>query len=447
MRFKYIVRGLGNIDEATIDIAPFTLIAGQNNSGKSFTTKSLYCILEALNDNYLAETLSKLYDEMRFNFFNFIQAARNLPEVDVKFIELFENDFLETLRKFIVKLKNNDEDILAFYKEDLMKHFYEINNYFLEKKDVKQFKNSIIYINRIVNKYKELLFIIDNPEDIIVNGIDENLNKNFKKNFEVTALAEILNKFTRKKLLLKLEDIGNVQIGSKSDKLEFSFLRNGVKQIQKLSNVLYIDSPVYLRLFKALRRKNILEALLDDKYLRSYPLYIEKFYEFVEQKYIDKSNFLQLSSKIQEIIGGKIKLNKENSLEYITNNVSIPISLTAMGVANIGTIDLLIRNNSINKGSFLIIDEPEAHLHPEWQVKFVHILYEIAKAGANVIVTSHSIDIVKAIELLAKKDDKNIAINKMPYSDEFENKTNAEKIREILKDLSSPFYKMYMEGL
>ena len=128
MRFKYIVRGLGNIDEATIDIAPFTLIAGQNNSGKSFTTKSLYCILEALNDNYLAETLSKLYDEMRFNFFNFIQAARNLPEVDVKFIELFENDFLETLRKFIVKLKNNDEDILAFYKEDLMKHFYEISD-------------------------------------------------------------------------------------------------------------------------------------------------------------------------------------------------------------------------------------------------------------------------------------------------------------------------------
>ena len=123
MRFKYIVRGLGNIDEATIDIAPFTLIAGQNNSGKSFTTKSLYCILEALNDNYLAETLSKLYDEMRFNFFNFIQAARNLPEVDVKFIELFENDFLETLRKIIVKLKNNDEDILAFYKEDLKKHF------------------------------------------------------------------------------------------------------------------------------------------------------------------------------------------------------------------------------------------------------------------------------------------------------------------------------------
>ena len=118
-----------------------------------------------------------------------------------------------------------------------------------------------------------------------------------------------------------------------------------------------------------------------------------------------------------------------------------------MGVTNIGIIDMLIRNNSINKGSFLIIDEPEVHLHPEWQVEFVNILYDIAKAGANVIITSHSIDIVKAIELLSKNDSENIAINKMPYNKEFQNKTIEEKIGDILDDLNSPYYRMYMEGL
>ena len=138
---------------------------------------------------------------------------------------------------------------------------------------------------------------------------------------------------------------------------------------------------------------------------------------------------------------------KFTNINFISKNGNFPISLTAMGITNIGIIDMLIRNNSINKGSFLIIDEPEVHLHPKWQVEFVNILYDIADAGANVIITTHSIDIVKAVELLAKKDDKNIAINRMPYSPKFKNKTIEEKISDILNDLISPYYKMYMEGL
>ena len=35
----------------------------------------------------------------------------------------------------------------------------------------------------------------------------------------------------------------------------------------------------------------------------------------------------------------------------------------------------------------------------------------------------------------------------MPYKNNFMNLSQEEKIEEILTDLSSPFYKMYMEGL
>ena len=80
----------------------------------------------------------------------------------------------------------------------------------------------------------------------------------------------------------------------------------------------------------------------------------------------------------------------------------------------------------------------------------IKILYKVAQAGANIIIATHSIDMIKAVELLIKQDEdakKLISLNKMPYKNNFMNLSQEEKIEEILTDLSSPFYKMYMEGL
>ncbi|MCT7529605.1 AAA family ATPase [Aliarcobacter cryaerophilus] len=150
-------------------------------------------------------------------------------------------------------------------------------------------------------------------------------------------------------------------------------------------------------------------------------------------------------------MNGKLNITKSGEIEYLDEkNNSMPLSLTAMGITNIGLIDLLLRNNIINRGSFLIMDEPEAHLHPKWQVALIEILYKLAQAGANIIIATHSIDMIKAVELLIKQDEKAkdlIAINKMPYNESFSKLKEEEKIEEILSDLSSPFYEMYMKGL
>jgi len=448
MKFKYKIKGLGSIKEAEIDIAPFTLIAGKNNSGKSFTTKSLYCILEALNDDYVLNILFKLYNEIRINFFNFLDNLKNPAKMDTEFIEYFRTNFLEMLQKIMLETRSHNEDVLPIFVDDLKNSIDIIEEYISKRKSLKKFKNLVAVLQEIKNIAKEILKITENPTKIIIRSIDKNLNINFKKNFEITSFSSILNMDSKKRrLLLDIENIGKIEIDSNLEQLEFSFFRDGVKKIQQLSNVIYIDSPVYTKLMKLLSRKTLFDLLDDDKFLKDYPLYIDKLYTFLEKKYIDKPEFFDLSKKIQKIINGKLEIDNNKNINFIYQNKNIPISLTAMGVTNIGIIDMLIRNNSINKGSFLIIDEPEVHLHPEWQVEFVNILYDIAKAGANVIITSHSIDIVKAVELLSKNDSENIAINKMPYTKEFQNKTVEEKIGEILDDLNSPYYRMYMEGL
>ena len=44
----------------------------------------------------------------------------------------------------------------------------------------------------------------------------------------------------------------------------------------------------------------------------------------------------------------------------------------------------------VRPGDLLIIEEPESHLHPEMQVKFVRQLAAAAQSGIRIIITTHS---------------------------------------------------------
>jgi predicted ATPase len=180
--------------------------------------------------------------------------------------------------------------------------------------------------------------------------------------------------------------------------------------------------------------------------------YLEQLYEYIDKEYIDIADFDEVSKEIQEIINGKLEVSQSGEIRYKDKeNNSIPLSLTAMGISNVGLIDLLIRNNIINKGSFLIMDEPEVHLHPKWQVFLAQILYKIAKSGANIILATHSLDFLKAFENILKEEEEVaeniISINQMPYNEENEELSELEKVGFVLDDLSKPFYDLYMQDI
>ena len=51
----------------------------------------------------------------------------------------------------------------------------------------------------------------------------------------------------------------------------------------------------------------------------------------------------------------------------------------------------------------LILDEPENHLHPEWQIKYAKILVEMAVAKIPILLTSHSPTFIQALMQFARK--------------------------------------------
>jgi ABC-type multidrug transport system ATPase subunit len=109
--------------------------------------------------------------------------------------------------------------------------------------------------------------------------------------------------------------------------------------------------------------------------------------------------------KLEEILEGKIVL--ENGRFYLLqNNRKTEISLIAEGFRKIGMIAQLLANGSLNKNSILFWDEPETNLNPRLIRKMAEVLVELSRAGMQIFIATHSLFLVKEIEILRNKQDK-----------------------------------------
>ena len=67
----------------------------------------------------------------------------------------------------------------------------------------------------------------------------------------------------------------------------------------------------------------------------------------------------------------------------------LPLMNTSSMVSELAPVVLYLRH-VVEPGDTLIIEEPEAHLHPAMQVEFVRLLAAAVKAGIRIIITTHS---------------------------------------------------------
>jgi len=95
-----------------------------------------------------------------------------------------------------------------------------------------------------------------------------------------------------------------------------------------------------------------------------------------------------------EIFEGQIGVSKTGDLKAPTFSYSLPgltidLSRSSSMVAELAPLDILMKRLLV-PGDLLIIDEPEAHLHPENQRKAAILLAKLVRHGVNVICTTHS---------------------------------------------------------
>ncbi len=87
------------------------------------------------------------------------------------------------------------------------------------------------------------------------------------------------------------------------------------------------------------------------------------------------------------------------------DGLNISIDEVATGMKSFAYLLRLLQNGYIDNQTLLIIDEPEAYLHPQWIVKFAKVLVLIQKQlGTKIMVASHDPDMVAAINSIAEAE-------------------------------------------
>ncbi len=225
----------------------------------------------------------------------------------------------------------------------------------------------------------------------------------------------------------------NTILQTKNSKIE-----NGIKlNLNKndIANVVMIETPYslnfanYIKITQLLSQQRGLNYILADHII---DLVLQ-----LSQTPLTTTN--NLYDKITSIINGKLFYDekrdnffykKEQSKEFDMNS-------TATGIKIFGFLQILLLNNTIKENTILILDEPEVHLHPKWQLEYAKIIVELVKNGVKILVTSHSPYIIEAIkrysELEGMEDKTDFYLAENGYVEE------QESLENIFEKLVSPF--------
>ena len=110
-------------------------------------------------------------------------------------------------------------------------------------------------------------------------------------------------------------------------------------------------------------------------------------------------------AKLEDLVGGTIE--QEGERFYIMPKVGIRVemNLIAEGIRKFAILSQLLANGKLTSKTTLFWDEPEANLNPALLRKLAAILAELARQGFQIILATHSTDLLKEFHILSRQKD------------------------------------------
>ena len=107
---------------------------------------------------------------------------------------------------------------------------------------------------------------------------------------------------------------------------------------------------------------------------------------------------MEINEHFNRVIPGTFEFTSEGDY-YVINGSKLKISNLATGSKMFSIIKVLLDKGEIDNTTMLILDEPEAHLHPMWQNAFAEIIVLLVKKlGVNILLTTHSPNFMLALD-------------------------------------------------
>jgi len=430
------IENLGIIREAELEIRPFTVFIGENNTNKSWTAYSIYGIFH----NDLARELTK--DYLSLGEVTYI-AKSELKEFILDTINrITKSDSNSIEIKEIDKVFENLVD--SFFKDlsDLFSNFYISKLFKLSYEDF--FKNTNIKLG-ISKRFKKLATraLIEGSveigaktrknEDIIKiyksRGentliIEGNINEDVPLKHFKRLLSELILEFFHSNLFMHRNVFPSERkaLTTLEEHLSGGFL-------DKVRDKEDIPYEVFLNFY--IKRELSFPKLMED-----FLFFVNKLGTPLEQ--ISSKKYQILVKELEKIIGGKVIYDRtiKKYIVFVPNNdnTEIPVYSTSSMVKSLSTFYLYLEKFASGK-DLIIIDEPEMNLHPKAQAEFLELLTAFINESEEnhsnfVITTTHTPYILDHLENLMDAYDLEKTLRKR-YK---------EKYQELLTNLRNEFF-------
>lgn len=411
MKTDLHIQNFGKVSSADIRLRPFTVIVGPNSSGKSFITKGLYSIFHSMNKDLATDFLMKRLASASEQTSEILYRLARPSQKDIQVL----HDLSDVIAEFESELSEVYEDVTILDNVVLSKTVNEFSpriEALFEQLRTQFSVGAKTKLNSVITEFSLLEFDIrhirlfgKNIEDVYISQFQSDLKQEFLENFQVSSLGDLLS-LNHRESCFDFSAIGTIRL--EGDNLGFSLHRNGVAELQKLYNVVYLESPIYFKLKRALRNVRLSNISFRRKgFLNQVPKYFYDLELLLDSKISgNNSEFYPILELIEEKINGSINITNGDItfIDHTQMDIEIPLNMVSSGISNLGLIALLIKQNILSRGSYLFIDEPEVNLHTEWQHVMLDVLVELSKLGVMVVIATHSLDMVYRFEHVIDKE-------------------------------------------
>lgn len=118
-----------------------------------------------------------------------------------------------------------------------------------------------------------------------------------------------------------------------------------------------------------------------------------------------KESLKDIYRVLNKVVDGVVR-NSKNGMEFMTigHEEPIPIANLSAGLKGFIIIKTLLEKGILKESDILILDEPEIHMHTQWQLIYAEIVVLLQKYfNLTILVTTHSSHFLQAIEYFSKK--------------------------------------------
>ena len=387
---KFHIKNFGPINEANLNINKINIVAGVNASGKSLSSKLLFCFLTSMSEKGKFIESNGMYSTFHTAITRLINKISHFSQNKIYYNKILLKNELESLLNSWDFNESSYEYFLKFYR-----NFEKIitNNDILIDESSKQELDSIKqgiefskdkynYLGRVLNFLLLAEFGESSLKDFMGGEINFKETVNNLFDFNIKYGTDTVN------LRYNVENLENISINNVIYIDNDQTLNFNIEQTQDGVITNNYSSPYhYICLLENLIKK---ESNSNNAYEKVYRQYQKKF-----------------EDNLKDMIDGLFEFDQRKHqfvFKPLNNDKSYDINNISSGYKQMGILQSLFINKSITENTWIILDEPEANLHPEMQVNLAKLLIEMCKElNVFIYINTHSAMLIEAMEVYSVK--------------------------------------------